>query len=180
MNILDIIIGIILILFAIAGLRKGLITEVFYLASFVIGIYGAMFFSDAVANWMSGFTNIGKEYLAIIAFIITLILIIIAIRLLGNAISFLFESINLGFIDKIGGVCFGIFKGALFVSIIILIMNVFGVTELIDKNTRNSSFLYSYTERIANVLYKNHDVVKESIEKSLDKAEDIIETSLSK
>ena len=63
MNVLDIIIGVILILFAFAGLRKGLIIEAFYLASFIVGIYGAMFFSDAVAAWMSGFVNSLHPYI---------------------------------------------------------------------------------------------------------------------
>ena len=53
MNVLDLIIGIILILFAIAGLRKGLIIEAFYLASFIVGIYCAMYFSDIVDELMS-------------------------------------------------------------------------------------------------------------------------------
>ena len=58
MNVLDIIIGIILLIFALAGLRKGIIVEAFYLASFVVGIYGAMFFSDAMSDWLSDLINL--------------------------------------------------------------------------------------------------------------------------
>lgn len=180
MNILDLIIGFILILFAIAGLRKGLIIEAFYLASFIVGIYGAMFFSDAVAGWMSGFIEVGTEYLAIIAFIVTFVLFVVLIRLLGRLFSGLVEAISLGFVDKIGGFFFGALKGALITSIIIMIMNIFGLTAFIGKDVRNGSVLYKYTESIANTLYKNHDVVRDSMQTSIDTIENIVETSLTK
>ena len=65
MNILDLIIGIILVLFAISGLRKGLIIEAFYLASFIVGVYGAMYFSDVVAEWMYTLIDKGAEYVSV-------------------------------------------------------------------------------------------------------------------
>ncbi len=179
MNVLDIIIGVILILFAFAGLRKGLIIEAFYLASFIVGIYGAMFFSDAVAAWMTGFVKASGDVIAIIAFILTFIGILILVRFLGRMISSLVEAISLGFFDKIGGFVFGAMKGALMISIFIMIMNVLGLSSIID-DYKKGSFLYPKTEEIANVLYKNHDVVKESIDNSIEKIGDVIETSLTK
>lgn len=167
MNVLDLIIGIILILFAIVGLRKGLIIEAFYLASFIIGIYGAMYFSDIVADWMGGFVEVGKEYLAVIAFIVTFIIFVVLIRFLGRLVSRLVDAISLGFFDKLGGFFFGVIKGALIVSIIIMIMNIFGITSLINKDLRRGSVLYTYTESIASMLYKNHEVVKGSMAENL-------------
>ena len=167
MNVLDLIIGIILILFALAGLRKGLIIEPCYLASFIVGIYGAMYFSDMVADWMAGFVEVAKEYLAVIAFIVTFIIFVVLIRFLGRLVSQLVHAISLGFLDKLGGLFFGVIKGALITSIIIMIMNIFGLTNLINKDLRNGSVLYTYTESLANMLYKNHEVVKGSIAENL-------------
>ncbi len=184
MNVLDIVIGIVLLLFAFAGLRKGLIIEAFYLASFVIGVYGAMFFSDAMSDWLSDLIDVAPEYLSLIAFILTFILFMVLIRYLGRLISNLVEAIFLGFIDKIGGFVFGAVKGALLVSILIMLLNVFNVSDAIDKSLRKNSKLYTFTEEIANFLYKNHDLVKDSMEKSFNKGkdviEDVIETSLTK
>ena len=191
MNILDIIIGIILILFALSGLRKGLIIEAFYLASYIVGIYGAMFFSESVAESLSDAIHVSQEYLALIAFILTFVVFMIVIRYLGRLISGLVEAIHLGFIDKIGGLVFGILKGALLVSIFIMVLNIFGYGDVVNKDVRKESFLYVKTENIANVLYKNQDLVKDSMRKSFDrgmdifddgfeKLEDVIETSLNK
>lgn len=191
MNILDIIIGIILLLFAFAGLRKGLIIEAFYLASIVIGIYGAMYFSDAMSEWLSELIDVAPEYLALVAFILTFIVFIIIIRMLGRIISRLVEAIYLGFIDKIGGFVFGIIKGALLLSILIMIINIFSDGEMIDRDTRKDSALYPHIENIANTLYRNHELIEESMERSFDrgmdffeegfdKIESVIETSLTK
>ena len=168
MNILDLIIGIILILFAITGLRKGLIIEAFYLASFIVGIYGAMYFSDIVADWMGGFVKSGKEYLAVIAFIVTFVIFVVLIRFLGRLVSRLVDAISLGFFDKLGGFFFGIIKGALITSIIIMIMNIFQITSLIDKDLRRSSVLYTYTESIAKMLYSKHEVASSSTTEVID------------
>lgn len=159
MNILDLIIGIILILFAIIGLKRGLIIEAFYLASFIIGIYGAMYLSDVVANWMFGFVDGGKKYIAVIAFIVTFVIFVVLIRILAQLITKLFHAISLGFFNRVGGFFFGLLKGALITSVIILILNVFHITSLISKDLRRSSVLYTYTESIARILYKNHEVV---------------------
>ena len=191
MNVLDLIIGIILVLFAITGLRKGLIIEAFYLASFLFGAYGAMHFSDAVADWMSDFINVSEDYLTIISFIVTFIIVLILVRLLGRIISRLLEAISLGFVDKIGGFIFGVLKGALLVSVIVMVMNVFGATDLINNDLRESSKLYTLTESIANTIYDNRedleDKVENALDKSMDKIEDkmdaienIVETSLTK
>lgn len=191
MNILDIIIGIVLLLFAFAGLRKGLIIEAFYLASIIIGLYGAMFFSDAMSNWLSEIINVEAQYLALVAFILTFILFMVLIRFVGRIISGLIEAIHLGLIDKIGGFIFGIVKGALLLSILIMVLNIFNISDAINNDTRRNSALYPRIENIANTLYKNHEVIEDSMQKSfnkgmdffedgLDKVENIIETSLTK
>lgn len=174
MNILDIIIGVVLIIFAFSGLRNGLIMEVFSLASDVIGIYGAMFFSETVSYWLADAINVTPEYLTLIAFILTFIVVMILVRYLGRLISALVEAIHIGFIDKIGGLVFGMLKGALLVSVFIMVLNVFGIDDVINKDLRKDSFLYTQTENIANVLYTNRELVKDSMRKNFNKGKDIV------
>lgn len=191
MNVLDVIIGIVLVLFAITGLRKGLIVEAFYLASFLFGAYGAMHFSDAVADWMSDFLNVSEDYLTIISFIVTFIIVLVLVRFLGRIISRLLEAISLGFLDKIGGFIFGVLKGTLLVSVLVMVMNVFGASDLINDDLRKSSKLYTLTDSIANTIYDNREDLEDRIEDALDKSmdkidekmdaiENIVETSLTK
>ena len=84
MNYLDIIIGIILILFAIVGLRNGIIREVFSLAAFIGGIYGAIKLSDMVGKWLGNIINVSPEWTAVISFILVFIGTTTATRRLSN------------------------------------------------------------------------------------------------
>ena len=167
MNVLDLIIGIILLLFAIAGLRKGLIIEAFYLASFIIGIFGARYFSDWVASWLAGFVDAALDYLTVIAFVITFVIFVVLTRFLGRLVSDLVAAIHLGFFDRVGGFFFGILKGGLILSVIILIMNIFGLSNLISSNLKKGSLLYPHIENVANILYRNHEVVRDSMKRSV-------------
>ena len=97
-------------------------------------------------------------------------------RFIGRILSRLLEAICLGFVDKIGGFVFGVLKGVLLVSIVVMIMNVFGTTNLINKDLRDSSRLFVFTESIADMLYENHedfeDTIENAFERSMDKMED--------
>ena len=175
MNYLDVIIGLILLLFAYKGKKKGLIVEAFSLAAFLIGIYGAMYLSDITAKGLAKIIDAPQEIMTIIAFIITFIILAILVTFIGKLISKIVEALFLGFIDKIGGFVFGIVKGALLVSILILVLNFFGLTDIVDNKTKKNSFLYRNTESIAYYLYHNYDVVNKTIEKNIKKGIDTIE-----
>lgn len=157
MNYLDIIIGIILILFAIVGLRNGIIREAFSLAAFIGGIYGAIKLSDMVGKWLGNIINVSPEWMAVISFILVFIVLALLINWLGNMLANLIESVSLGFIDKLGGILFGIAKGFLLVGVLILLLDFFGIKDVIDDETREGSKLYKNSEKVAAWIYDNKD-----------------------
>ena len=69
MNYLDIIIAVLLLLFAIKGFRNGIIRETFSLAGFVIGIFGAIKLSNTVGEKLANTIELSPELLSIISFI---------------------------------------------------------------------------------------------------------------
>ena len=99
-NLLDLILLIPLLLFAFQGYKKGIIIEVATLLALVLGIYAALFFSDYTANLLTGSFNISKEYLNIIAFIVTFIGVLILVLLLGKLLEKVVNLLLLGFINK--------------------------------------------------------------------------------
>ena len=93
MNYLDIIIGIILILFALGGLKNGIIREAFSLAAFVGGIYGAVKLSDLVGKWLAQLINVNQEIMSVISFIIVFVALALLINWLGGKLADLISSI---------------------------------------------------------------------------------------
>ena len=73
MNYIDLVLGIILIIAAIQGFRKGFIVELASLAALVLGIWGAIKFSDWTAAFITRNTGFHSEHMSTIAFVLTFI-----------------------------------------------------------------------------------------------------------
>ena len=175
MNYLDIIIGIILIIFAIGGLKNGIIREAFSLVAFIGGIYGAIRLSDLVGKLLGNVINLNPEWMSVISFIIVFIALALLISWLGNLISDLFASMNLGLVDKLGGLLFGIAQGFLLIGVLILLLDFFGIKDVLNKETREGSKLYKTSEQVATWIYDNKDGWMEKIHEKYDKAEEAVE-----
>ena len=161
MNYLDIIIAIILVIFGWKGLRKGLIIEVVTLVAFGIGIYGAMHFSDFTAAHLQEFMEINPKYLNTIAFVLTFIILVVVVNLIGKLVSKAIESMNLGFFDKLGGFLFGIIKGVLLCSVLLMVLNNFQLLGVVKSEVKEKSKLYPYIEQTVPYVYRGFDLVKE-------------------
>jgi len=71
MNYIDLVLGIIIILAAIQGFRKGFIVELASLAALVLGIWGAIKFSDWTAGFITETFGYTSKYLVAISFLVT-------------------------------------------------------------------------------------------------------------
>lgn len=179
MNYLDIIIGIILLLFALAGLKNGIIREAFALVAFIGGVYGAVKLSDYIGGKLSTLINVSQEWMSVISFIIVFILLALTINLIGKGVSKLAESLSLGFFDKIGGFMFGVAKGLLIVGVVIIVLDFFGIKDVINKETREKSVLYTTSEKVADWITDNKDTFIKKIEDKVDDAEEEVKNKIS-
>ena len=164
-----------LIIFAIGGLRNGIIREAFSLVAFIGGIYGAIKLCDMVGQRLGKLINVSSDMMSVISFIVVFIALVLIINWLGNLIAGVIESVSLGFIDKLGGIAFGIAKGFLLVGIIILLLDFFGIKDVLNKETCESSKLYKSSEKVATWIYENKDGWIEKINEQFNKAEDAID-----
>ena len=163
MNYIDIVIAVILVAFGIGGLRKGIIIEAATLLGLVLGLFGAFHFSDFTANKLLQWVEINPKYLNLIAFIVTFIVVAIVVNLLGRLIAKLVKSLNLGFIDKLGGFIFGLGKGLLICSLMIMLFNAFNLAGVVKEKTKQESLLYPIVEKTVPYVYQGFDLVKEAV-----------------
>ncbi len=110
MNPLDIAILIIFIIFALSGLRTGLIRQVFSLGALCVGFYGAFTFHDELSKELPEFIKYDQIKTAI-SFAALFIVIYIPLILAGRGFRRLVKNIKLGWFDKILGLAFGGLKG---------------------------------------------------------------------
>lgn len=129
MNYIDLILGIILILAAIQGFRKGFVVELASLAALVLGIWGGIKFSDWTAGFITDTTGFHSEYLGVIAFVVTFVGIVIVVHILGKVVDNAVKVVAMGFLNRLAGIIFGVLKAAVILSILLLLFDV------VDENT---------------------------------------------
>ncbi|HVN58108.1 MAG TPA: CvpA family protein [Bacteroidales bacterium] len=150
MNWIDAVIIIILILGAVRGFINGLVKEVASLAALILGIWGAIKFSDFTAAKLYDYFDLTGRYVGIIAFIITFLIIVIVIHFIGMLVDKLMEAIALGFINRLLGIVFGLLKSVLIMSVVFVVLNAIDShRHFLPKEKIDQSALYNPISDIA-------------------------------
>lgn len=150
MNYIDIILLALLILSAISGYRKGFVEELAGLVALILGIWAALHFSGIVAQLLTENLNVHGRFLPVIAFIATFLIVIILVNIAGSAISKMVKAVQLGFVNRLAGFVFGLIKGALILSVILVVVNKLDQdVRLIPKEARTGSRMYDPVKNFA-------------------------------
>ncbi len=123
MNYIDFIIIIILAFGLLRGFADGLVKEVASLAALILGIWGAIKFSNFTAARLYEWFDMTGNYVGIIAFVITFLVIVVAIHFVGLIADRFVHAVALGFLNRLLGLVFGLFKTALILSVIFVVLN---------------------------------------------------------
>ena len=143
MNYIDLIIAIPLVWGVFVGFKNGLIIEVASLAALLLGIFGAIHFSDLTADFLVTSLNVTTQYINLIAFAVTFVVIVILVHLLAKMIDKLVKAVALGFVNRLLGMVFGLIKYAFIISIILVIINAINRNKtFISKEKIENSILY--------------------------------------
>jgi membrane protein required for colicin V production len=154
MNYIDIILGLIFLFAAIGGFRKGLVSELASLAALVLGIWGAIEFSYITSDFLTENFSLETEYLNIISFIVTFIVIVILVHIVGSAVNKFIEVAMLGFLNKAAGLVFGILRSALVLSIVLLVFDKIDEdVEILSQKAKTESRMYEPVRNFAPSLF---------------------------
>lgn len=154
MNYVDFIILAILAFALVRGFIKGLIIEVASILALILGIWGAIRFSGFVGQRLTEYFDLSTQYLGVIAFAITFIIIVLLVHLIANIIDKLLEAVALGIPVKLLGAVFGVLKTTLILSIIFVILNTFNEKkDFLPTEHLKGSILYYPISDFAPMLF---------------------------
>ena len=154
MNYIDIILGILLILSAIGGFRKGFIVELASLAALILGVWGAIEFSYVTSEFLVDYFDWNWDHLNTVSFIITFVVIVILVHIVAKTVTKLVETVLLGFVNKLAGLVFGLLKGALILSIILVVFDKINEDiDILSENTKNESRIYEPLKNLAPSIF---------------------------
>jgi membrane protein required for colicin V production len=140
MNYIDIVIGGLVLYGAVNGFSKGLIVEAASLIALFFGLFGALLFSSSVGKLLENYIGSDKIPPSGVLFVLTFIIIIIAINFLAKFLTRVLKTVALGGVNRVLGAVFGGLKYVLILSGIVMILDQF-------------EFLFTFME--ADVIYES-------------------------
>ena len=167
MNTVDLVFAILLLWAAYRGFTKGFIVQLATLAALLLGILGAVLFSDFTSGLIIKKFDVSGQYLPILSFAVTFIVIVIAVHLLAKALNKLIDAIALGIVNRLLGVLFSLLKTAFIVSIVLVLINkADNKYNFIPDETKDESLLYKPLSNFAPMIfpYLNFDKIRDKFE----------------
>ena len=166
MNYFDIIFIILFLWSAYRGIRKGFVVMAASLAALILGIWGAIRFSNLTFSFLSNHFELKTQYLSLIAFALTFVLIVIIVHLIARLVEKLVEAVALGMLNRIAGLLFGIIKTAFILSVILVIINkIDEKLPIIPEEHKSNSLLYEPLSKLVPAIfpYLKFEKIKKNI-----------------
>lgn len=139
---IDIVFVILIALACFKGLSKGFIMAAFSVLGFIIGLAAALKLSAVVAARLSVHTG-NVKWLPVLSFILVFIAVAVLIRIIGKLIQKTFETVMLGWANRLAGLVLY----ALLYSIIFSIFLFYAVQlRLISAETTAASVVYPFLQ----------------------------------
>lgn len=162
MSFLDIVLGLLLVYGLYKGLKNGLFVELASLIALIAGIFGAIHFSYIAGDYLHENMQWNERNINIAAFIITFIVIVLAVHLSAKILTKIADFAMLGLLNKIAGGLFGTLKVAIILgALLIFFERVNSSAGLIKNETIENSVLYEPVKEIGafvfNAVLKNHE-----------------------
>ena len=154
MNYFDIIFLIAFIWSAYRGITKGFVVMAASLAALILGIWGAIRFSNFTYNVLSNNFELKTQYLSLVAFALTFIVIVVLIHLFARLVERLLKAVSLNFLNRIAGLLFGIIKTAFILSVILVVINTIDKKlPIIPEEHKKNSLLYEPLSKLAPAIF---------------------------
>ena len=176
MNLLDIILGIILVFSFFQGMKKGLFVTLASLIGLVLGVIGAIYFSEYAASYINDWFSLNKQTIDFAAMAVTFIAIVIIVNWAGKFLTKIADFAFLGIFNKLLGGVFNMIISAFIVSVIFMFFNEWNATEyVISEEKKNNSYLFEPIANLAPLVLPN---LVEEIE-NIDIPKDILDINKS-
>lgn len=150
MNLLDFLIFIPILYFCYRGIQNGLVGELLGIAGIILGVYLTFHYMDEGADVIRPLIEGDPSYLPFVAAAIIFFGTLLILQILALLLHRFLELIKLNAINRILGFFFGLFKGGIIVSALLLLMAGFNQPS---QQAREKSASYSYVIYLAPWAY---------------------------
>lgn len=170
MNWLDVVILIVISIFAFLGLKRGLIKEIISIFAIIGGILAGVIFYSSLEDIIIKSKFIKNEAIAsVCGFILIMFFTFILINLIGIALNKITGTLNLNWFNRICGGCFGAIKGVIISFLIIAALGFFSSEK---EPPFSNSILVPYVKESFSIL---KELIPDDFDKNIQKAKKLIQ-----
>lgn len=158
-NIFDVGITAVLLLFLLKGLKNGFFLEIVYIGGFFIALVVTLRLLPKSAHWVNKIIELPPHMSAITGFAIVFALVMLIYQ---AVVAFVHKTTTVQIVDwlnRLGGALVGLLKGATVVSMLCLMIALFPLSQKV-VDAQEDSFLFARAKRAMPVVYS---VVKRGI-----------------
>lgn len=156
MNILDTILGCLLLYSIYKGLKKGLFIELASFLALIIGIHVTIKFSGILRDFLVSVTSWSPKYVSIIAFALTFISVVVGIYFFAKILTGVASFAYLGWLNKLAGALFSVLKTIIILSIVFNLFQKMNINYMItSKKTLDNSVFFNPILDISATVFPN-------------------------
>ena len=166
------------------GFSKGFVIVLASFIALILGVLGAMYFSDIVAEVLKTKTEIQEQYISISAFTITFMGIIFGVHLIAKIVNQAVKMVALAPLNKVMGGVFSMLKTIVILSVVFYLFDfVNSNMTMVKRKTLNESIAYSnimaITEAAIPLITKSDWYDPSKIDGVLDEVKEAVEDKVS-
>lgn len=152
MEITDIVLLILIGAFAVRGLIKGLVHELFGIGAIIIGYITAYKYSLTVGSLFKSF-DLSEKSLSALGFVIVFIVTYLVVMIIAVFIGKIIKNVSLSDVNRGGGMVFGAFKAAVILSVILTSFVSFMPKESGFVKTTEKGAVSGFLIKLSPVIY---------------------------
>ena len=161
MNVLDIILAILLVVGAVNGFRKGIISQLCGLAGVLLGVWLGFKFGDRLGVWL------GVEIGEIASFVIIFIGAVLLAALAGRISAAILRATGLGILNRLGGMALSLVEYVLICSLLLgLFQRVNNATGWVEPKVVEESVLVEPVMKVSEFVFPYLVELKDAIVES--------------
>ena len=124
-NLFDLVVVVVVGLFAFFGLRKGLIEEAIRLIGLVVASFAGVKYYYLGVGLVKSIFSFSEGVQTVIGFILIFLIVYLALQIVSSMLKRIIRSLNLAWLDRTAGLIFGTLKGITIMTIIVWMISVF-------------------------------------------------------
>ena len=148
MNYIDYIIITVVAFFAVRGLFKGFLNEVFGFLGLILALILATKYMSDMAGLIDRFLNIPPALTTLLGYLIIFVGTIFALQLLNHVLQKVVKVSFLNWVDKTGGGLVGFVKGGVIISLLLLLISIIPFSRSMIPGVKEST-LYGPAKNFA-------------------------------